>query len=352
MADKDVKKRKDAHEAEESSSTKEAKSEKPDTTKEAVAEAARISAQKVMPFLWFNQDAEEAMSFYASVFDNSMVDSIFRYPSGSTEPHLAGMGGKVLTGSFHLAGQQFLCLDGGPMFKFNPSISFFVNCATEQEGDRIWAKLSAGGSILMEFKEYPSFKLAAFNKKFGWTSDKYGVNWQISVHPRKQKITPFMMFVGPNHGKAEEAIKFYTSLFPNSEIQEIQHWGAGEEPEVEGTIKHGRFQICGNEYAVMESKQPHEHNFNEAVSLTVDCKDQAEVDFFWSKLSAHPDSENCGWLKDKYGVSWQITPTAFTRVMRDSDQVKSQRVMQAVMKMKKFDIAAITSAFEGEAVAK
>jgi len=345
MADKDAKKRKDAH-VEESSSTKEAKSEKPDM---AIAEAARISAQKVIPFFWFNHEAEEAMKFYASVFDNAMVDSIFRYPTGSTEPHMAGMGGKVLTGSFHLSGQQFLCLDGGPMFKFNPSISFFVNCATEQEVDRTWAKLSEGGSVLMELKEYSFFKLSAFNKKFGWTSDKYGLNWQISLHPpRKQKITPFMMFVGPNHGKAEEAMKFYTSLFPNSEILDIQRWGA-EGPEAEGTIKHALFQICGNEYAVMESKQAHEHTFNEAISLTVDCKDQEEVDFFWSKLSAHPDSENCGWLKDKYGVSWQIIPTAFTRVMRDSDQSKSQRAMQAVMKMKKIDIATITKASEGEA---
>lgn len=353
MSEKDLKRKAENSEVEKSG--KEAKSEsqaKKDATErqielqekvaeaKAVPEEMRIAAQKIIPFLWFDDQAEEAMTFYTSVFENSMVDSIFRYPSGIKTGPMAGMDGKVLNGSFHLAGQQFLGLDGGPHFKFTPAISFFVNCDTEQEVDRTWDRLSKGGSVMMELQEYP------FSKKFGWTSDKYGLSWQICLGPQKQKINPFMMFVGANHGKAEEAMKFYTSLFPNSTIGEILRWGPGEEPEVEGTIKRGTFEICGNEYIVIDSKIDHPFNFNEALSLLIDCKDQDEIDFYWDKLSAHPDCEQCGWVKDRYGVSWQIVPTEFTRCMKNRDQKKFLRVIESILTMKKINIATFVKAME------
>jgi predicted 3-demethylubiquinone-9 3-methyltransferase (glyoxalase superfamily) len=306
------------------------------------SEEARIAAQKIIPFLWFNSETEEAMNLYTSIFENSKIDSICRYPSGVEAGPMAGMDGKVLNGSFHLGNQQFLGLDGGPIFKFTPAISLFVNCDTEQEVDHVWAKVSPGGNVFMELSEYP------WSKKFGWTSDKYGLSWQVCLGPRKHKISPFMMFVGPNHGKAEEAIKFYTSLFPNSGITEIERWAAGNDPEVEGTIKRAVFQLCGNEYVAMESKHAHDFNFNEALSLMVDCADQAEIDFFWDKLSAHPESEQCGWVKDKYGVSWQIVPSDFLRCMKDPNPIKSRRAIDALMTMKKIDIADVKKAFESE----
>jgi len=252
------------------------------------------------------------------------------------------MGGKVLNGSFQLAGQHFFGIDGGPIFKFTPAISLFVNADTEEEVDRLWSVLSPGGNVFMELQEYP------WSKKFGWTTDKYGLSWQICLGPRAQKITPFLMFVGPNHGKAEEAIKFYTSLFPNSAIESIERWEAGQGPEVEGTVKRAVFTLFGNEYVAMESKQDHGFNFNEALSLLIDCQNQQEVDFFWEKLSANPTSEACGWLKDKYGVSWQVVPSIATRYMSDSNKERSGRVLQSLLSMKKIDIATLSKAFEGK----
>lgn len=159
--------------------------------------------QKITPFLWFDNNAEEAMNFYISIFKNSKIVSIKRYPEGATEGPMKGMGGKVLTGVFELEGQQFMALDGGPIFKFN-----------------------------------------------------------------------------------------------------------------------------------------------EAISLVVDCKTQEEVDELWSKLSAVPEAEQCGWLKDKYGLSWQIIPKVLGELISDPDPKKANRVTQAMLKMKKIDIAKLQQAYD------
>ena len=119
--------------------------------------------QKITPFLWFEDQAEEAMNFYTSVFKNSKIVSTHYYPEGSDDPHMKGMEGKVLTGIFELEGQKFMCLDGGPIFKFNESISFYVECEGQEEVDELWGKLSA----------------VPESEQCGWLKDKYGVSWQI-----------------------------------------------------------------------------------------------------------------------------------------------------------------------------
>jgi predicted 3-demethylubiquinone-9 3-methyltransferase (glyoxalase superfamily) len=160
---------------------------------------------RITPSLWFDMNAEEAMNYYVSVFKNSKIIHIDRYPDESLDEHFKGMGGKVINGEFELDGQRFTCLDGGPVFKFNESISF-----------------------------------------------------------------------------------------------------------------------------------------------TVDCADQAEVDYYWEKLSAVPESEQCGWCKDKFGLSWQIIPKRLGELLSDSDKEKANRAMQAMMKMHKLDVAELEAAFEGK----
>lgn len=159
--------------------------------------------QKITPFLWFDRNAEEAIQFYTSIFKNSKIVSIKRYPEGPLEGPMQGMEGKVLTAIFELEGQRFMALDGGPIFKFTEATSFFVEC----------------------------------------------------------------------------------------ELQE-------------------------------------------------------EVDYYWEKLSADPQAEQCGWLKDKYGLSWQIVPTLVSELLNDPDPAKSQNVMQAILQMKKIDIAGLKRAYE------
>ena len=161
--------------------------------------------QKITPCLWFDMNAEEAMNYYVGVFKNSKIISVDKYPDESLDEHFEGMSGKVINGEFELDGVRFTCLDGGPLFKFNESVSFIVT-----------------------------------------------------------------------------------------------------------------------------------------------CKDQEEVDYYWEKLSAVPESEQCGWCKDKFGVSWQIVPTRLGELLSDPDTEKANRAMQAMMKMHKLDVAELERAFEGK----
>jgi predicted 3-demethylubiquinone-9 3-methyltransferase (glyoxalase superfamily) len=290
--------------------------------------------QKITPFLWFNDQAEEAVNFYTSIFKNSKLGTITRF--GEDVP---GPKGKVMTITFQLAGGEFMALNGGPEFNFTPAISFFVLCETPEEIDALWEKLSAGGKILMELDKYP------FSEKFGWVQDKFGVSWQLNLANLKQKIAPFLMFVGEQHGKAQEAINFYTSLFENSNIIMVAPYGAGQD-EPEGTISHAMFSLNGQEFMAMDSRREHAFTFTPAISFFVNCETQEEVDEFWEKLSAGGEKGQCGWLEDKYGVSWQIVPTILGKLLNDPDAEKARRVTQAMLQMQKIDIEGLRQAYE------
>lgn len=244
-----------------------------------------------------------------------------------------------------LAGQEFTLLSAGPLFTFTPAVSFLVACETKEEVETLWKKLSAGGKALMELGEYP------FSEKYGWLQDAYGLSWQIMYmggRPIAQKITPTLMFTGDVAGKAEEAINFYASVFHDSGIDGIMRYGKGEEPDKEGTIKHAGFRLEGQEFAATDSAREHRFTFNEAISFIVHCETQEEIDFYWEKLSAVPASEQCGWLKDAYGLSWQIVPTIMDEMFKEKDPQKIARVTEAFLKMKKFDIAELQKAAEGK----
>ncbi len=309
------------------------------------------TSQKITPCLWFDSDCEEAIEFYTSVFPNSKINAIQRYPDGIEDGPMAGMGGKVLTAVFELDGYSFQALDGGPLFTLNPSVSFMLNFdpSTDPNArenlEALWAELSDGGQTLMELGEYP------FSPLYGWTQDRFGVSWQLILtnpegEPRPHFI-PSMLFVGDVCGRAEEALTFYSDAFPDSQLGNIARWPAGMEPEVEGNVMFGEAALSGQWITAMDSGQDHRFAFNEAVSLSVECQDQAEVDHFWDLLSAVPESEQCGWLKDQFGVSWQIVPKQLREFMSDPDPQRSARVMAAFMSMKKFDIAQLQAAYDG-----
>ncbi|CAG0993792.1 hypothetical protein METP3_02814 [Methanosarcinales archaeon] len=299
--------------------------------------------QKITPNLWFDRQAEEAAKFYTSIFKNSRVGNITRASKAGFGIH--GLPeGTVMTIEFEIEGQKFIGINGGPLFKFTPSVSFLVACNTREEVDAIWDKLSEGGTALMELGEYP------FSEKYGWTQDRYGLSWQVMfMGDRKirQKITPTLMFVGEQCGKAEAAINFYTSVFKNAQIGDIDRYGKGEEPDKEGTIKHAAFTLENQEFAAMESALKHDFTFNEAISFMVECETQEEIDYYWEKLTADGGQEGvCGWLKDKFGVSWQVAPTVLEEMLRDHDKEKVERVTNAFLKMKKFDIGELKKAYE------
>ncbi len=293
--------------------------------------------QKITTHLWFDKEAKEAAEFYTSVFENSKIKgttTLHNTPSGSVD---------MVT--IELSGQAFTLLSAGPLFKFNPSVSFLVACKTKDEVDAVWVKLSEGGAALMELGEYP------FSEKYGWTQDKYGLSWQVMfMGDRKiqQKITPTLLFVRDVCGKAEEAINFYASLFNNAKVGDILRYGRGEGPDKEGTVKHAAFTLLGQEFAAMDSARSHNFTFNEAISLMVHCDTQEEIDYYWGKLSADPKAEQCGWLKDKYSLSWQIVPNAMDEMFKEKDEKKIARVTEAFLTMKKFDIGTLKRAYEGK----
>ena len=287
--------------------------------------------QKITPFLWFEDHAEEAMNFYVSVFDDSHIITINRYKEGS-------MKGKVLTGEFQLEGQQFIALDGGPEFAFTPAVSLFVNCASERKLDRYYTQLVDGGSVRMPLKKY------SFGEKYAWVIDKYGVSWQLYLDSHTPNILPCLMFICEKHGKTEEAIDFYTSLFEKSAILSIAHYDVLDDAPG-GTIKYGRFLLHNQEFLAFDSHQDHDFSITGAVSFYVDCENQEEVDKLWNALSQEGEIMQCGWIADKYGVTWQIVPTALPEMLNDPDPEKANRVYDAMLKMKKFDVSELRKAY-------
>ena len=291
--------------------------------------------QRITPHLWFDTQAREAAELYTSLFDNSRIKNVTTLhdtPSGSVD-----------LVSLEIAGQSFAFISAGPMFELNPSISFLVSCATKDEVDKLWRELSAGGTTLMELGAYP------FSEHYGWTQDRYGVPWQIMAsRDGTQGITPVLMFTGKVSGKCEEAVRFYTSVFHDPSAGNIMRYGKGQEPEQEGTVNYAQFTLAGQRFAAMDSARPHGFAFNEAISLMVNCETQQEIDDYWERLSADPKSEQCGWLKDKYGLSWQVTPVAMEKMLASGDEKKIAHVTAAFLKMKKFDLAKLQEAYDAD----
>src|SRR3989344_384994 len=274
-------------------------------------------AQKITPHLWFDKEAKEAAAFYTSLFDNSKVTNtttITGTPSGDCD-----------IVSFELHGQSFMAISAGPYFKFTPAISFIVNFDPVRETsssngagpsaraqiDKVWEKLAEGGKGLMEIGEDP------FSKRYGGSQPK-------ADGPRARALG----------GK-------------ESKMGAMMKYPAGSEAGQEGTVMFADFKLLDTWLAVMDSAGEHRFDFNEAVSFIVNCDDQAEIDYYWEKLSAVPESEQCGWLKDKYGVSWQIVPTAMNEMVKTKDKKALARVTEAFLKMKKFDISGLQKAYEG-----
>jgi predicted 3-demethylubiquinone-9 3-methyltransferase (glyoxalase superfamily) len=158
-----------------------------------------------------------------------------------------------------------------------------------------------------------------------------------------QKITPFLWF----DDKAEEAAEFYTSIFKNSKIGNITRYdeeAAGPTGRPAGSVMTVDFQLAGKEFVALNGGPM--FKFTEAISFVVNCENQEEVDYFWSKLSAGGEESRCGWLKDKFGLSWQVVPTVLTEMLTDKDTAKAKRVMHAMLQMDKIDIAVLKKAYD------
>lgn len=296
-------------------------------------------AQKIIPNLWFD-GAREAVDFYISLFPNSKILSTLNYPK-STEEGLADFqleyAGKELVIDFELGGIRFAAINAGPVFKFTPAISFMVNFDPSQDDqarenmDKLWNKLVEGGEVLMPLDEYP------FSQHYGWVKDRYGLSWQlILTNPEGEPrpfIIPCLLFTQDNYNKAEEAINSYTSLFKDSKTGTTAPYPEDTGPAKAGSLMFADFTLAGQWFAAMDSGVEMNSTFNEAISLSINCKDQDEIDYFWEKLSTVPEAEQCGWCKDQYGVSWQIVPE------HTEELLKKPGAYANMMQMKKIVIA-------------
>lgn len=268
----------------------------------------------IHPCLWFDGQAKAAAQWYCSLFKNSSITA-----------------DTPLVVKFELEGSEFMALNGGPEFKINPSISVFVLCESVEETNTLWQKLIEGGKALIPIDKYD------WSERYGWLQDRFGLTWQISLNgdaPIQQKIRSCMLFTRERFGMAEKALNFYTSVFEHSSTDLLMHYPEGSEHA--GKVLYSEFKLNQQNLIAMDGPGVHDYTFNEGVSFVVECESQKEIDYYWEKLTEGGQESMCGWLKDQFGVSWQIVPAVLAELM--SDPERGPKVMEAFMKMKKFDI--------------
>lgn len=274
----------------------------------------------IHPCLWFNGQAKAAAQLYCSLFKNSSITA-----------------DTPLVVKLELEGSEFMALNGGPEFKINPSISVFVLCESVEETNTLWQKLIEGGKALIPIDKYD------WSERYGWLQDRFGLTWQISLNgdaPIQQKIRSCMLFTRERFGMAEKALNFYTSVFEHSSTDLLMHYPEGTEHA--GKVLYSEFKLNRQNLIAMDGPGVHDYTFNEGVSFVVECESQEEIDYYWEKLTEGGEESMCGWLKDQFGVSWQIVPAILGGLM--SDPEKAPKVMQAFLKMKKFDIETLLKA--------
>ena len=287
------------------------------------------TTQYIVPSVWLNGTADEAATFYTDVFENATIVDRSTYPTEGLPDFQQDYAGKTLTFDLSIDGYRINFINAGGPFSPTPAISFILNFDpsvfpdAEDRLNRLWEMLVDGGKVLMPLGHYP------FMERYGWLADRFGVCWQLALTnpdgaPRPF-VTPQFLFVG-EQPQAEAAINKYIELFDGTRGVTNQN------PEVPGALMYTDFQLAGQWFAATDGGPDHEFSFNEAISLQAFADDQAEIDRLWEALSAAPESEQCGWCKDEFGVSWQIVPTQIGELL----QIPG--AYQRMMEMKKMDI--------------
>lgn len=294
--------------------------------------------QRIVPNLWFDHKAVEAVDFYTSVFPDARVTTTHYYPHEGLLPFQADLAGQALDIEFEIAGYRMMAINAGPEFTVNPSISFMVNFdpsrdpAAREHLDALWTALSDGGEVLMALDEYD------FSPHYGWVQDRYGVSWQLILtspdgEPRPF-IVPSLLFSAGVQNRAGEALDYYRQIFPDARVGGVFRYPEQTGPATTESVMFGEIEIFGQWFALMDSAVGQDYSFNCGVSLMLECADQAELDRYWDALSTVPEAEQCGWCADRFGVAWQIVPANMEELMSSPD------AFSKLMEMKKIEIAA------------
>lgn len=277
-------------------------------------------SSSIYPCIWFNQNGKEAADFYCSIFPNAKI-----------------LSSNPIVTNFEIHGTKMMALNGGDKYEPTSAVSYFVYCNGDETIDRLYALLKEGGSVLMELGKYD------WSPRYAWVKDRFGVNWQLDVEAinNSQKIVPTLLFVNAKNAKVAEARAHYLQVFPNSmKLMEMAYPPTAGMPE--GALLFAQFKINGYILNAMSSTLQHDYDFTPGNSFVVECDDQTTIDHYWNELGKDGRYDMCGWLADQFGVSWQIVPSILSELMKEPE--KSQRVIQAFLKMQKFDIQALLDA--------
>lgn len=297
-----------------------------------------MSVQKIIPSLWCAGDPDQMVSLYERAFEDVRRRSTSHYPTEGLLDFQKDMAGAILTIEFSVFDYVFVLVNGGPAFTPNPSVSFMVRFSDEHFLDpeealrAAWDVLIDGGKALMPLGTEDLGSL------FGWVEDKFGISWQLmleddpenEVAAERPRVHPALLFGAPAFGKAAVARERYLEVFPHSRI------GITAQSPADGSLAFGDAQF-GDDWLAFQDAEQAPFAFNEAVSFIINCTDQQEIDYFWEALSRVPESEQCGWCKDEFGVSWQVTPLDM------EDLTSSPDAYAAMMGMKKIDLNVLKS---------
>lgn len=268
---------------------------------------------KIIPSLWFDHTAREAVDFYLDVFPDSAETHVEYYPTEGLPDFQAEFAGKPVEISFRIGNLEFSAINAGPEFTKGWAISFLLNfdpsadSAAQEHLDAVWTRLTEGGTVLMDLGPQP------WSSRYGHVQDRFGVTWQLMLTHPEGDPRPFVIpQVTFPHGEAsaKAAMDYWVSMFPDAQLGDVMEYPDSDASQTPGAVMFAEFQLAGQWFSAMDSWNPSDsgEHFNEAVSFIVNCDDQAEIDHFWDALSAVPEAEACGWCKDRFAMSWQITP--------------------------------------------
>ncbi|HEM2825871.1 VOC family protein [Streptococcus suis] len=281
--------------------------------------------QTIIPHLWYDTEAKEAVAFYVELFGGKIdwTYTITDTPSGDSDLI-----------QFQLGDMTLAAISAGPYFKLNESMSLMVNVASKDEVTRLYQALSEGGRILMPLGEYP------FSPYYVWLEDRFGLSWQLSFAPDLDKPYQFdicLLFSQEQVGLAQPMLDYYKDKLPQASVGQLSYYGEGEAAVEAAKLNYAELLVAGQKMIVMDHGYGGEASFNEAFSLMVYVDSQDELNFYYDLLSAVPEAEMCGWVKDQFGISWQIVPRILMEAYDTASPETVKAVNDAVLQMRRLD---------------
>lgn len=281
--------------------------------------------QTIIPHLWYDTEAKEAVAFYVDLFGGKLdwTYTITDTPSGDSDLI-----------QFQLGDMTLAAISAGPYFKLNESMSLMVNVANKDEVARLYQALSEGGRILMPLGEYP------FSPYYVWLEDRFGLSWQLSYAPDLDKPYQFdicLLFSQEQVGLAQPMLDYYKDKLPQASVGQVSYYGEGEAAVEAAKLNYAELLVGGQKLIVMDHGYGGEASFNEAFSFMVYVDSQDELNFYYDLLSAVPEAEMCGWVKDQFGISWQIVPRILMEAYDTANPETVKAVNDAVLQMRRLD---------------